>query len=116
VSALRVFLAVMVIGLDVAGAIALAGHRVAVVSSVDWIPKTGGYSVPGEGTGTGGFTFATQADCLPVAQAADGSDACAEQRITHPHRPSWIIPAAILVGVLGLGAAGAISRPRAATT
>jgi hypothetical protein len=105
VSATRIVLAIVLVGLGVAGAVALSGHRSSEVASVVWVAKTGGYA---------GENFSTKASCLSAAQAADGSDACSQQRVSIPYTPSWVIPVSILVGFVGLAAGGAILLARRA--
>lgn len=103
---LATFVSLLVLGAGIAGAVAVSGHRVA--ANQVWVPQTGWDSLPGGGFG--GVSFATRDACLADAQAADGSDACTEESLATV-RPGWVLPAAILIGFLGLaGGAGIFAR------
>jgi hypothetical protein len=99
VSAGRVFIAVVLVGLGIAGAVALAGHRFTKVADVVWVPQTGG--------GFAASSYDTQAACLDAAQSPDGAS-CLERRDRVSYKPSWAVPLSILVGFVGLAAGGAL--------
>jgi hypothetical protein len=97
-------MAVILVGLGIAGGVALSEHRSTKVVADYWVPQSGGGFV----AGFGGQPFDTQASCLEAAQAADGEDRCLEQHDTVSYKPSWVTPFSILVGFIGFAAGGAL--------